>query len=256
MVMIGYSAQSPSRYRLLDPLTMKFFASRDATIIEDAIWSWKESLKGGKQSFDWALDDPFPCTTTYEVGSSSQGESGATKINALGEDGTLPHEMSQSLSHTHEVSSPCTPINIMSPTQVTSLSPIKSTSQSSTPSNMRPLADIYATTRPLEPYECMHLQFALSVCDPLCFQDAARKREWQEAMAEELAAIERNSKRELVTLPPGKNVVGLKWLFKTKLGADGQIVKHKARLVAKGYSQRKGIDFEETFAPVARFETI
>ncbi|KAD5961714.1 hypothetical protein E3N88_13187 [Mikania micrantha] len=79
---------------------------------------------------------------------------------------------------------------------------------------------------------------------------------WTLAMREELAAIEKNHTWELVHLPEGKNVVGLKWLYKTKLDADGKIVRYKARPVDKGYSQKKGIDFEETFAPVARFETI
>nr|GEY18600.1 ribonuclease H-like domain, reverse transcriptase, RNA-dependent DNA polymerase [Tanacetum cinerariifolium] len=60
----------------------------------------------------------------------------------------------------------------------------------------------------------------------------------------------------VTTLPKGHNAIGLKWVFKTKRDANGNIVKHKARLVAKGYIQEHGIEFEEVFAPVARMETI
>ena len=75
-------------------------------------------------------------------------------------------------------------------------------------------------------------------------------------MQEELAAIEKNQTWDLVELPEGNKVVGLKWVFKTKFKADGSLQKHKSHLVVKGYSQTYGIDFEETFSPVARFETI
>ena len=53
-----------------------------------------------------------------------------------------------------------------------------------------------------------------------------------------------------------KNTIGLKWIFKTKYHVDGSIQKHKTRLVAKGYSQIQDIDFEESFSPVARMETV
>lgn len=75
-------------------------------------------------------------------------------------------------------------------------------------------------------------------------------------MKEGLMAIQRNETWHLTDLPNGKNVVGLKWIFKTKYHADGSVQKHKERLVAKGYSQQQGIDYEEIFSPVARFETI
>ena len=60
----------------------------------------------------------------------------------------------------------------------------------------------------------------------------------------------------MVGLPPGKEPIGLKWIFKSKFNANGSLQKHKARLVAKGYAQVPGVDFFETFSPVARIDTI
>jgi hypothetical protein len=75
-------------------------------------------------------------------------------------------------------------------------------------------------------------------------------------MKKELALIDKNKKWMLVDTPTHKKVIGVKWIFKTKLNVDGKINKHKARLVVKGYSQEAGIDFTETFAPVSRHETM
>jgi hypothetical protein len=60
----------------------------------------------------------------------------------------------------------------------------------------------------------------------------------------------------LVPRPKNKNVIGKKWVFRNKLNEDGQVTRNKARLVCKGYAQIEGIDFEETYAPVARMEAI
>ena len=75
-------------------------------------------------------------------------------------------------------------------------------------------------------------------------------------MEEELDQIEKNETWELVPRPHNRNVIGTKWVFRNKMNEDGQVIRNKARLVCKGYAQIEGIDFEETYAPVARMEAI
>ena len=75
-------------------------------------------------------------------------------------------------------------------------------------------------------------------------------------MNEELNQIEKNQTWELVPRSKNKNVIGTKWVFKNKVNEDGQVIRNKSRLVCKGYAQVEGVDFEETFAPVAILEAI
>jgi hypothetical protein len=75
-------------------------------------------------------------------------------------------------------------------------------------------------------------------------------------MKDELDQIKKNNMWEMVHRPEDKNVVGSKWIFKNKLNEKGQVVRRKARLACKGYAQIEGLDFDETFVPVARLEAI
>ena len=75
-------------------------------------------------------------------------------------------------------------------------------------------------------------------------------------MEEELDQIEKNETWELVPRPKDKNVIGTKWVFRKKLIDHGQVTINKPWLVCKGYAQVEGIDFDETFSPVARMEAI
>jgi hypothetical protein len=89
--------------------------------------------------------------------------------------------------------------------------------------------------------------------EPTCFEEAIQKKEWADAMTEEYQSIIKNDVWEIVPRPKSKDVVSSKWLFKIKHVVDGSIEKYKARFFACGFSQKEGIDYEETFAHVARY---
>ncbi|GJR42097.1 retrovirus-related pol polyprotein from transposon TNT 1-94 [Tanacetum coccineum] len=96
----------------------------------------------------------------------------------------------------------------------------------------------------------------LTAVEPKTYKDALTQSCWIEAMQEELNEFERLEVWELVPRPDKVMVITLKWIYKVKLDELGGILKNKARLVARGYRQEEGIDFEESFAPVARLEAI
>jgi hypothetical protein len=87
--------------------------------------------------------------------------------------------------------------------------------------------------------------------EPKKFNEASKYLNWVKSMNEELDQIEKNDTWELVPRPANKNIIGSKWVYKNKMNEQGNIVRNKSRLVCKGYSQIKGLDFDETFVPIA-----
>ncbi|QRW23117.1 Retrovirus-related Pol polyprotein from transposon TNT 1-94 [Rhizoctonia solani] len=92
-----------------------------------------------------------------------------------------------------------------------------------------------------------------TVAEALAGPDA---EEWQKAMAKEVSTFKKMDTYDLTDLPPGHKAIGNAWVFTLKRNADGTPARYKGRLVAQGFSQRPGIDFDETFAPVVRLDSI
>ncbi|KAJ9539222.1 LOW QUALITY PROTEIN: hypothetical protein OSB04_031955 [Centaurea solstitialis] len=110
-------------------------------------------------------------------------------------------------------------------------------------------------TRQQSGNHCLYVSF-LSEHEPTKVDEALADPSWVSAMQEELAEFERNLVWTLVHKPSRKTIIGLKWVFRNKLDEHGIVIRNMARLVAQGYKQEEGIDYDETFAPVARLEAI
>ncbi|GJW94164.1 retrovirus-related pol polyprotein from transposon TNT 1-94 [Tanacetum coccineum] len=95
-----------------------------------------------------------------------------------------------------------------------------------------------------------------NVIEPKNINEALKDESWVIAMQEELNQFVSNDVWELVPNPMDTTIIGTKWIFRNKLDENGVVSRNKARLVAQGYNQQEGIDYDETYAPVARLESI
>jgi hypothetical protein len=103
-------------------------------------------------------------------------------------------------------------------------------------------------------YEIYNSEEIQMESDPTSFEEAMRSvhsSEWLEAMKDEMKSMSTNDVWDLEKIPKGAKTVGCKWVYKTKCDSKGNIERYKARLVAKGFTQREGIDYNETFSPVS-----
>ena len=105
------------------------------------------------------------------------------------------------------------------------------------PRKTKSLKEIYQEEMYEDEFEESANFVLFSHTDPMSFEELVKEKKWCKAMDEEIDAIERNETWELTELPPKKQVIRVKWVYKTKCNVEGKIDRHKARLVVKGYQQ-------------------
>ena len=104
-----------------------------------------------------------------------------------------------------------------------------------------------------------HKKFTLaisSIKEPNSYKEVVKHDSWRQAVAAEIIALEHNNTWVFTDLPPNKKAIGYKWVYKVKYRVDGTLEHYKARLVAIGFTQTEGLDFLNTFSPVAKITTI
>lgn len=250
-VFVGY-CQNSKAYKLLDLETHDTIISRDVIFNEMEKW---EKQDGGdktrlpkeiqKIKVDVLRKEETSGADVWVDGTSSM----AGNLENAGHEGDNTEEdIEGSTSNTPLSSGPSSLSSSPSSGSVSS-----SDNSQENVLRTRSVEDIYANTERLDDMSC---QFALSLIEPTTLQEAIKSREWIDAMKEELEALKKHGTMSLVELPTGKKAIGLKWVFKIKMDEHAVVQRYKARIVVKGYAQEAGIDFEETFSPVARFETI
>ena len=107
------------------------------------------------------------------------------------------------------------------------------------------------TTLPSHLHDFHYFSALAFLQEPQTFHEASSNPLWQQAMKEELDALYKTRTWDLIYLPSRKSTIDCKWVYKIKTRSDGIVDLYKARLVAKGFTREYGIDYEETFAPVA-----
>ncbi|KAI3719151.1 hypothetical protein L6452_20045 [Arctium lappa] len=275
-IFIGYSPQYKG-YRCLDPLTSRVYISRHARFDEanfpcDGIQSATPISALQITTFmDKALDN-LPSATSPPKPSPTPTVSSITPCTLCMDHS--PYHVATSPSHTPPISpSPNTdtqspessPIPTPPPPPLPTHPPSPPPPPPPPPSlpthpmttrakagifKPRHRADLSYTTN----HALHHALFASS--DPKTFKTAVKDPKWIHAMRRELDALHQNSTWSLVPRPVNRNVVGSKWVFRTKYHSDGTIDRHKARLVAQGFSQIPGLDFAHTFSPVVKSSTV
>ncbi|CAH9126696.1 unnamed protein product [Cuscuta epithymum] len=165
-----------------------------------------------------------------------------------------PSPPSATSAHDQSSHQSCPPSSPPSATSAGSASP-PTTSPLIPRFNLHPM-QTRAKSGIFKPKSIFTLNTVVSVADPTCFSEAQKHLIWREAMADEFNALISNNTWDLVPFDSSKNVVGSKWIYKTKFNSDGSIERHKARLVAQRFNQQAGVDFSETFSPVVKPTTV
>ncbi|PKU86279.1 Retrovirus-related Pol polyprotein from transposon TNT 1-94 [Dendrobium catenatum] len=233
-IFIGYAAFQKG-YRCLNPLTGQVYTSRNV-VFNEAIFPYKSSSQDGSQS---SISPSIPPLLLVPTSSTITPSLGAQSI-VQPRSGHSPLQ-SRTLHTTSSV--------IPSPDNVSSLS------KQLPPPTTHPMQTRSKTGHSC-PKHILSLAHITSDIEPHTYTEAIRSSHWRQAMSQEFQALQTQGAWDLVPPDPTQNVLGCKWIFRTKYLADGTIARYKARLVAQGFNQEHGLDYAETFSPVAKMPTV
>jgi hypothetical protein len=251
-VFIGY-VEGSKAYRILDPGTQRVRMTRDVVFDEGRGWTCDKAVDD-----DSTLTyDNFTVKYVHFEGAGGVGISLPPSMSTPVPEPLLtsaPRSLATTSAATR--SSPPPPQLVTPCTLAATATPLGTSSE---PLRYRMMENILGDqpVPGLAPHD-LEAQLHLT-CDegePRSFAEAERLAAWRAAIQSEMDAVEKNCTWELAHLPRGHSAIILKWVFKLKRDETGVIVKHKARLVARGLVQREGIDFDDTFAPVARMKSV
>ncbi|RVW87157.1 Retrovirus-related Pol polyprotein from transposon TNT 1-94 [Vitis vinifera] len=232
-IFLGYSSNKKG-YKCYSPVTRKFYNSMDVTFFETQSYYPKNDIQGENSTQEyqfWDLESfsESPITTENHIPPESFNQ--PESIVDLWDKEHIQEETEErALSQqTHEVEPGPNPSKL--------------------PGNNAPDGTVDSELE----NDILNMPIAWRKGN---IQEAFKYPKWKAAVDEEVRALEKNGTWEITDLPRGKKPVGCKWIFTIKYKADGNVDRYKARLVAKGFTQSYGIDYQETFAPVAKLNTV
>jgi hypothetical protein len=276
-IFIGYDPVRENGYRVYDIVSHRVIVSRDVRFFEQSFSAGRELLSQTGLTTDDAvtatiLSLPSPWQMSFEAGSTPAPAPAASQKSVAAK----PHVDLDEDKHDHEPQDTDTPQPDSSvPASAAELPPsrIPVSSLSSLPppkrSSSRIASQQSACQSAIDDDEedavfLSEMVLAAAEDDDMPQTHAqaigsADGAQWKKAIEEEIESLTENDTFRYVkrsSLPAGTNIMGYRWVFKVKLKADGTIDRYKARLVAKGFTQKEGIDYNETFAPVVRYKSL
>uniref|UniRef100_A0A2N9I636 Integrase catalytic domain-containing protein n=1 Tax=Fagus sylvatica TaxID=28930 RepID=A0A2N9I636_FAGSY len=259
-IFLGYSTTQKG-YKCYHPPSTKILVSMDVTFLEDQAYfsggDLEHSLQGENLQSEEKSWNVLPTLELNSVPSSVPSSGPALDSREQASLDQSNDQLVVPVTGNPEIVSslePTTPVDSHVDDSNMPIALRKSTR--TCPSIYRYPISNYVSSHRLSPSCKAFANQLSSVSIPKNLQEALNNPRWKAAMVEEMEALQKNSTWKLVELPKDKKTVGCKWVFTVKHKADGSIERFKARLVAKGYTQTYGIDYQETFAPVAKINTI